>query len=58
MRFCYKETGGAVVKHREIISWALYDFANTIFSTTIVVISSLTIFFGAGLLILRKIPQH
>ena len=36
--FVIRETGDNAVKGREIISWALYDFANTIFSANIVAI--------------------
>jgi UMF1 family MFS transporter len=36
--FVIRETGGDAVRGRAIISWALYDFANTIFSANIVAI--------------------
>jgi UMF1 family MFS transporter len=36
--FVIRETGSDVVKHKAIVSWALYDFANTIFSANIVAI--------------------
>ena len=36
--FVIRETGDNAVKGREIISWALYDFASTIFSANIVAI--------------------
>ena len=53
--FVIRETGGDAVRGRAIISWALYDFANSIFSANIFAIASLALFFGAGLLILRKV---
>jgi hypothetical protein len=56
--FVIRETGSDVVKRKAIVSWALYDFANTIFSANIFAISSLALFFGTGILILRKIPQR
>ena len=36
--FVIRETGSDVVKRKTIVSWALYDFANTIFSANIVAI--------------------
>jgi UMF1 family MFS transporter len=36
--FCYKRGRGDAVKRRAIVSWALYDFANTIFSANVIAI--------------------
>jgi UMF1 family MFS transporter len=36
--FVIRETGSDVVKRKAIVSWALYDFANTIFSANVIAI--------------------